>query len=80
MGLRRSERKAGLGDARYLELLTGPLTAASRRGDLDLAARGLKPPALARLLLQAGHGASYGATTVAQHRAQLAALVAAIVR
>ncbi len=66
-------------DATYGELLLSTLRAAARAGDLDVAALG-GAPALARLLRQAGHGASYDATSVETHRANVHALVRAVLR
>jgi AcrR family transcriptional regulator len=66
-------------DVAYGELLVGTLRAAARAGELDVAALG-GAPALAKLLRQVGHGASYDATSVEMHRASLLALVRAVLR
>ncbi len=65
-------------DAAFVKLLTDALRAASRRGELATDRTEPRPAKLATLLMQAGHGAAYGATSVAAHRANLRALVAAL--
>ncbi|MEZ4246876.1 MAG: hypothetical protein R3B99_01340 [Polyangiales bacterium] len=66
-------------DAAFSALLTTLLQDAAGRGELDLEALdGAKP--LVRLLLQAGHGASYGVSTAAEHRANVKRMVAALLR
>lgn len=78
---RNEEAKAVIAEAdvAYSELLVGTLRAAARAGELDVAALG-GAPALAKLLRQVGHGASYDATSVEVHRASLQALVRAVLR
>ncbi len=78
---RNEEAKAVIAEAdvAYSELLVGTLRAAARAGELDVAALG-GAPALAKLLRQVGHGASYDATSVEMHRASLLALVRAVLR
>ena len=66
-------------DAAFVSLLSGVLDEAGRVGELDLKALG-GTKALVRLLLQAGHGASYGAKTTAEHRANVKRLVEALLR
>jgi AcrR family transcriptional regulator len=61
-------------DAAYLKLLGDALDAAARAGELAPVRRAQ----LAPLLLRAGHGAAYGATSPAHHRAQLRELVDAL--
>jgi len=64
-------------DAAFVKLLGDSLRAAGQAGELAL--ERLVPPArLCPLLMQAGHGAAYGATSAAEHRKQLKALVAAL--
>src|SRR5262249_19456490 len=58
-------------DERYLELLIGELRASARSGELDLEAKGVKAPELARMLMQAAHGAGYLATSVGEFQANL---------
>jgi hypothetical protein len=41
---------------------------------------GLTVPLLVSQLMQVGHGASYGATSAAEHRASLNSLVASVLR
>jgi AcrR family transcriptional regulator len=65
-------------DAAFSKLLTDALRAAIRRGELVTDHIEARPAKLATLLLQAGHGAGYGATSAAEHRANLRALVAAL--
>lgn len=62
-------------DAAYAKLLHDALRAAGKRGELED-----RPAKLAPLLMQAGHGAGYGAKTAAEHRSNLRALVAALLR
>jgi AcrR family transcriptional regulator len=76
----RARRAIEATDAAYGELLASTLRAAARCGELDLAALGARPPALARALLQLGHGASYGARNVDEQRANLRALVGGYLR
>jgi AcrR family transcriptional regulator len=65
-------------DARYLDLLTAELRASVRAGELDLEAKHLKTPELARLLMQAAHGAGYLAKSVGEFQRNLAKLTALI--
>jgi AcrR family transcriptional regulator len=65
-------------DAAYLKLLTEALRTALRRGELVIEHTEARPPRLAQLLMQAGHGAGYGARSADEHRANLRALVAAL--
>jgi len=67
-------------DAAFVKLLTDALRAAIRRGELATERGEARPTKLATLLMQAGHGAGYGATSAAEHRANLHALVAALLR
>lgn len=67
-------------DARYLALVTDLLRAAAEAGEIDPAAASLSCPALARQLLQIAHGAGYGASDGASHRAQLGPLVKTTLR
>jgi len=66
------------GDRAFVDLLVATLRKAARNREIALDRFGGKPAALAELLMQAAHGASWGATTVAKQREQLAALVRAI--
>jgi AcrR family transcriptional regulator len=63
-------------DGRFFDLLCGELRRAVKAGELALAAIGVKPPELARLLMQAAHGAGYGATSADEHRTNVRRLVA----
>ncbi len=63
-------------DLRFFEMLAQELRAAAKAGDLRLEAVGTKAPELARLLMQAAHGAGYGATSADEHRANVGRLVA----
>ncbi|MCA9612286.1 MAG: TetR/AcrR family transcriptional regulator [Myxococcales bacterium] len=66
-------------DAAFSALLTKLLQDAAERGELDLEALdGAK--SVVRLLLQAGHGASYGVSSAAEHRANVKRMVAALLR
>lgn len=65
-------------DAAYTKLLSDALRAAARAGELTLEPTPAQLGKLSQLLMQAGHGAAYGATTAAEHRAHLDALVAAL--
>jgi AcrR family transcriptional regulator len=65
-------------DVAFAKLLTEALRSAFRRGELAADRTEPRPPKLAQLLLQAGHGAGYGAKSVDEHRANLRALVAAL--
>jgi AcrR family transcriptional regulator len=65
-------------DVAFAKLLTEALRSAFRRGELDADRTEPRPPKLAQLLLQAGHGAGYGAKSVDEQRANLRALVAAL--
>jgi AcrR family transcriptional regulator len=66
-------------DAAYLALLVRVLEDARDAGELDLALLGGAKP-FARLLMQAGHGAAYGATNATEHRANVKRLVAALLK
>jgi AcrR family transcriptional regulator len=66
-------------DAAYLALLVRVLEDARDAGELDLAVLGGAKP-FARLLMQAGHGAAYGATNATEHRANVKRLVAALMK
>lgn len=66
--------------AGFEALLTKELERAARAGELHLRDLGLDKRGLVRVLMQAGHGASYGVATVEEHRAQLGASVRAILR
>jgi AcrR family transcriptional regulator len=66
------------GDRAFVALLVATLRTAARNEEITLERFGGKPVALAELLMQAAHGASWGATTVAKQRENLAALVRAI--
>lgn len=63
-------------DAAFVKLLTDALHAAMRRGELAADRVGNRPARLAQLVMQAGHGAGYGAKSAADHRDNLRALVA----
>lgn len=63
-------------DARFVDLLVSELRASARAGELHLDAKGVKAPELARLLMQAAHGAGYLATSPAEHRQNLSRLTA----
>lgn len=63
-------------DAAFVKLLTDALRAALRHGELATDRVGNSPAKLAQLLMQAGHGAGYGATSSADHREHLRALIA----
>jgi AcrR family transcriptional regulator len=65
-------------DVAFSKLLTEALRSAFRRGELVAERTEPRPAKLAQLLLQAGHGAGYGARSVDEHRANLRALVAAL--
>ncbi|MBK6922485.1 MAG: TetR/AcrR family transcriptional regulator [Deltaproteobacteria bacterium] len=67
------------GDRIFVELMTSTLKAAARAGELSLDRFGGKPAVLTQLLMQAGHGAGWGASTVEQQRRQLDALVRAMI-
>lgn len=67
-------------DERYDQLLAAAIRAATRAGELDPGVLGHTTKSFIALLLQAGHGASYGASTVEQHRRNLVQLVTALVR
>lgn len=76
--LERAKAIREAGDVRYVALLTTTVKAAARAG--EIATLDTSAAELVRLLMLAGHGASYGATTQAEHRANLAALVTALLR
>jgi AcrR family transcriptional regulator len=65
-------------DAAYGKLIVDALRAAVRGGELVTESTPSRLAKLAQLLMQAGHGAGYGATSVAEHRAHLEALVGAL--
>lgn len=65
---------------RFEALLLKELEEGVRAGELDLRQIGLNRRALVRLLMQAGHGAAYGAASADDHKRQLHALVRAILR
>lgn len=65
-------------DLAFAKLLADALRTAIRRGELALEHTEARPARLAQLLMQAGHGAGYGATSADEHRANLRALVAAL--
>jgi AcrR family transcriptional regulator len=65
-------------DAAFVKLLVDALRAAARAGELTLEPGAAQLTRLAQLLMQAGHGAGYGATTASEHRAHVEALVAAL--
>lgn len=65
-------------DAAFVKLLTDALRTAFKRGELSAELPEARPPRLAQLLMQAGHGAGYGAKDVEDHRANLRALVGAL--
>lgn len=64
-------------DRSYAKLLT---TVLEGSGEIDPRRAGLSTPALAHLLLRAGAGAAYEATTVAMHRKHLAEMVRVVVK
>lgn len=66
-------------DAAYLALLVRVLEESRDAGELDLALLGGAKP-FARLLMQAGHGAAYGAANASDHRANVKRLVAALLK
>lgn len=66
--------------ARIESLLLAEIDRSSRAGEVRLQALGLGKRELVRVLMQAGYGASYGATSVEQQQQQLRALVRAILR
>lgn len=65
-------------DQAFVKLLTDALRAALRRDELASDHPEARPARLAQLLMQAGHGAGYGARSADEHRANLRALVAAL--
>jgi AcrR family transcriptional regulator len=65
---------------RFEALLMDEIDRASRSRELDLRALGLTKRALVQVLMQAGHGASYGAATADEQRRQLDAIVRTILR
>ena len=67
-------------DARYLAIVVEVLRAADRAGEITLKGTGLSAEALARQLLQVAHGAGYGASDGAAHRAQLGPLLRTVLR
>ena len=62
------------------EVLAGLLRRASRGKELDLKRLGLTVEQLVAQLMQVGHGASYGATSAAEQKKNLGALVASVLR
>jgi AcrR family transcriptional regulator len=74
----RAREVVARADAAFAKLLGDALRAAIRSGELSAAHIEARPARLAQLLMQAGHGAGYGATSVTEHRANLRALVAAL--
>ena len=72
----RAKEIVDAAEIRYAALLRAAVKAAASAS--ELAAVGVSAAELVHLLLLAGHGASYGAITPAQHRANLDALVAAL--
>jgi AcrR family transcriptional regulator len=67
-------------DVAYRRVLTELLTSAARRGELDLRRLGLGAPDLTTQLMQAGYGASYGASSTDEQRRNLRALVVSMLR
>jgi len=65
-------------DAAFVKLLTDALRAAMRHGELSPDRVGHSPAKLAQLVMQAGHGAGYGAKSSADHRENLRALIAGL--
>lgn len=63
-------------DREFLELLTDVIDNAVGAKQLDVRRLGTSPAALARLLMQVGHGAGYRATSLRTHRSNLRSLVA----
>ena len=66
-------------DRAFERLLAGLVGEGVTTGELDLQRAGLSTGAFVALLLRAGHGAAYGATTAAQHRRALGELVRVLV-
>jgi len=66
--------------ARFEALLLKELERGVKAREVDLKALGLDKRGLVRVLMQAGHGASYGAVDVAAQGRQLRALVQTILR
>jgi AcrR family transcriptional regulator len=75
-----ARRSIDAADAAFRQILRKLLDAAVGAGELDLGRLGLTVPALVGQLMQLGHGAGYGATSVEEQRASLTALVAAHLR
>lgn len=67
------------GDKAFAEVLLAAIKSAAREQAVSLARFGGKAATLQSLLMAAGHGASYCASSTAAHREQLGALVRAIV-
>jgi hypothetical protein len=67
-------------DVAFRRVLTELLTSAARSGELDLRGLGLSAPELTTQLMQAGYGASYGASSTDEQRQNLRALVISLLR
>lgn len=67
-------------DVAYRNFLTAAITLADKNNEFSLSSMKLGADELADVLLQAGHGAEYGAKTTEEHRANLRRLVGLLVR
>jgi AcrR family transcriptional regulator len=67
-------------DAAFRRLLADLLANAAQHGELDLCSLGLGAAELTTQLMQAGYGASYGASSADEQRQNLRALVASLLR
>ena len=68
-----------LADEAYRSILTGVVVGASRTGEIDLAGARISRSGFVAALMQAGHGAAYGATSSVQHRRNLEVLARLLV-
>ncbi|MBX7078699.1 MAG: TetR/AcrR family transcriptional regulator [Nannocystaceae bacterium] len=75
----RARDVVAAGDRAFAEVLLAAIKSAAREQAVSLARFGGKAATLQSLLMAAGHGASWGAGSAAEHRAQLGALVRAII-
>jgi len=67
-------------DARYAAMLRAEVTRAAKNGEIHLGHGAPSTQDVVSMLLQAGHGAAYGAKTAEEHRKNVARLVGAIWR
>jgi AcrR family transcriptional regulator len=67
-------------DAAFRREVGALIASAVRSGELDLGALHVPETGLVSLLMQTGYGAGYGAESVAEHRRNLEALVASLLR